>query len=197
MAAILDIEVRKGGARKGRGWALRYAPDGSRGFVTLPKLPRGVQQGRVSFPVGEGLVYMEDCHGARFYALVRTDGSVAPLSNAQAVVVKREVGEWVGRSDLPATPPKGIARLQTDNRGWVARIVGRDPKWGVARQFLTPCDARSKVKVYDLPAGVYEWAHKANGGGMRGLQWVTPEGEVRAVDRAWLFDNLDAIAANP
>lgn len=190
MTAILDIEIRKSGPRKGRGWALRYAPDASHGFMTLPKLPRGVQQGRVSFPVAEGLVYMEDCHGARSFALVRTDGSMTPATPAQAATIKRSVAEWVGRPDLPPMPPAGILTVQTDNFGWVARITGRDAKWGLAREFLAPCDARTKVKVFSLTPGVWQVKGRQFRGPVREVLAVYPDGRCVEVDTAWVFGQL-------
>lgn len=62
-------------------------------------------------------------------------------------------------------PRRHILRLLGGKGPWVARITGRDPQHGLAREFMRPfrdyrdansCGSRGVMLCYMLPQGIYE-----------------------------------------
>lgn len=147
----------------------------------------------MTVPVAPGLVYLEDCHRKRAHYLVRETGEVVEVTRAQALVIRRDVAGWCARADLPAVAvAESLHRIQTAPSGWVARITGRDPKWGLERAFQDASEATPGRKTYSLPWGVYEVKGRLFGTAPREHLAVYPDGRVDPVTKAWVYEQLRA-----
>lgn len=77
-------------------------------------------------------------------------------------------------------------------RGWVARITGRDPKFGLARDFLSKRDITSSGNVYReiefvIPAeegAIYEYSRQASARRTEKGFWRIEGGTLVKIDRA-------------
>jgi hypothetical protein len=89
-----------------------------------------------------------------------------------------------------------------DGKFWVARITGRDPKWGIARDFVphkrdvTKCRSNVyrdiEIDVQVIDGAIYEWYAQESSRRIERGFWAVRNGELTPIDRATVMASLEA-----